>query len=265
MPGQKPIQEDFFELLGVKDRITIVTEITQFKEIIIPRQSVRLLSDYTMEYVIAYEYMMKRVPDKGYKRVYLTRTALKNNDGINEEFFVEFFKKRDFEIVSPEKYSIAEQVSIISGADWIVSTEGTLTHLALFAKQGTHLTILRRSPEQTIVAQYLINQAKDLNVDYIDVTFNFLPTQHNGGTFLYGPTKHFVSWLNDQELQYTQEEVEFDIKHFAWDYVLLWNKNFNIVKNFKMISNLTMFDVLQNMNQVIGMPPIKKKDYLSKN
>jgi len=264
IPGQKKFAEDFFELLGIaKERIWRIEKPTRFRKIIVPEQSVRLLSDYKKEYLTVYDEIRSRVKAKDYEKIYLTRRKFAAQDGINEEFFENFYGNRGYKIIAPEQFTIKEQVEIMAGAEEVVCTQGTLSHLALFCGPGTKLTIIRRT-ENVLRQQILIDQARQLEVTYIDATFNFMPASHAGGVFLYGPTVQFVEYLKRNGFVYRQEEIDFHIEDYVYEYLMRWCKNYNEVKNFHTISGWDMFDVLSNMNHVFGLPAISRKNYSGK-
>ena len=234
IPGHEKFAMDFFELLNIDlSRIEIVTKITCFQTIIVPEQSIYLWSGYHEEYISIYEKMRSNVLAGKYKKIYLTRTKLDKNDGVNEEFFEQFYKQRGFQIIAPEQYTIKEQVSIMAGAKEIVCTEGTLSHLVLFAQQGVNLTLLRRTNSLILFPQIMINKIKECNFSYIDVTHNLLPTKHVGGTFLYGPTEYFIQYLNRNNITYTDEDIRCEISHQVYKYLQKWCSNYGKIQNFK--------------------------------
>lgn len=265
LPNQEDFIFDFFRLCGIeRDRVVIITSILHVKKIVVPEQSVELWRGYRSKYTSIYEYMAKKAGRKSYKKIFLTRTAFSKKDSVNEEFFDTFYKKREYEIVSPEKFSIEEQIAYIAGADEIVCTEGTLSHLSLFAKEGAKVIIFRRDDDVCLIPQMIVNQAKNLDITYIDTTFNFLPTKHNNGCYFYGATSEFIDYLIAAGIEYREEEVKFEIDKYCYEYIKLWCKNFNAKKNFNDISEYDLVDILNRMNRVFGCSKLSRKEFITK-
>jgi len=262
IPGQEDFLFDYFELMGVeKNRIKLITKLTKFTRIIVPAQSICFHSDYTEKYITIYDAIRNNVEPAQYEKIYLSRADFDRNDGINEKYLADFYERRGYKIISPEKYSIREQVSLMAGAKKVACTEGTLSHQALFCAPYTEITIFRRVEDCILMPQILINQARQLDVTYVDATFNFLPTQHAGGTFLYGPTKYFVEYLKQSGIEYTEEEIAFDPSDYAGAYLELWMKRNNIKKHFSLVSGRDMFDLLYSLNRVFNGSEISRNEY----
>lgn len=261
-PGEEDFLHDFIHLLGIDDeRLIIIERPVRFSKIIVPDQTFRLWSDFRKEHITIYDKILENiVPDKR-EKVYLTRTALTTQDGINEQFFEKFFEKRGYEVISPEKLSIPEQLSLLTGAKEIICTEGTLSHLGLFCKKGTKLTIIRRTIDTVLTAQLIINQARGLKVTYIDATHNFLPVKHSGGIFLYGPTQHFREYLEANKIDYLEEELDFHPEDFCYEYLYNWCKNYRIIRNFTTISKMNIVDLISSLSQVFGEEELVRKEY----
>lgn len=264
-PGTGEPLLKFFELMGIDvERIMFIDRPIQFRNVIVPDQGIRLHTDYKESYKMIYQKIASNCPNSPYKKIYLTRTHLKNCDGINEEYFENFFMSRGYRIIAPEEHSLEEQISYLKCAEDVICTMGTLSHLAIFCKPSTNFTIIRRCDKSLLLPQTLINQASGINFFYVDATYNILPTQHAGGTFLYGPTENFRNYLIARKINFSEKELEFDIKLYTYEYIKKWCENYNNIKNFNGISDRDMFDVLSSMNKVFGIPSISRKKYKSK-
>lgn len=265
IPGEKDFAKDFFTLIGIDlDRILIVSEPTQFKLVKVPDQTINLWSGYYDKYNLIYDQMRKNVTPMKYKKIFLTRRAFGKNDSVNEEFFDEFYEKQGYTLIAPETYTISEQVAIIAGADEIVCTEGTLSHLILFAKPGTKLVIFRRDYQAILLPQLLLNQVCQADVTYVDATFNYLPTKHTNGCYLYGPTENFKKYIQHENFIYDERDLDFDINRYLYDYMKKWCDNYNSLKNFNDISEIDLFDIVERMNQIFGNKSISRNKYITK-
>lgn len=253
------------ELLHIDaGRIRLIRRPVRFRKIIVPEQSVRLFDSFTDKFTLIYDTMRENVTAGSYEKIYLTRSGLPDSDCVNEEFLENFYSRRGYKVISPEKYSLRIQISFLAGASDVVCTEGTLSHMLLFCNSGTRVTIFRRCEDKLLKPQYIINQARGLNVTYVDATYNFLPVQHAGGVFLFGPTEHFREYLAGREIVYDEKELDFNIGDFTHHYIDLWLKRYNRLKNFQDIRSVDMFEIIDRMNRVFGYPALDPEKYITK-
>ena len=263
-----PEHEDFFheftQLLGIEDyRLLVVDKPTRFAKVYVPDQTVRIWSDFRREYITVYNKILENVTPGKEEKLYLTRSVLRSQDGINEHFLERFYAKRGFKIVVPEKYKIYELVSLMSGAKEVVCTEGTLPYLGLFCRKGTSFTIFRRTDESIQIPQLIINQARGLKVTYIDATHNFLPVKDSESLCLYGPTPFFVEYLKANQIEYSEEELTFDIGDFCNKYIKMWFTKYSDPQYFKSISDNTLADVMLYLNREYGNGELNKRHYVT--
>ena len=254
---EQVLYKKFFELAGIPmERIMIIDRVSQFSKVIVPRQSVRLLSDFTPEYPMIYDHIRNRLLKEhkypSYEKIYLSKTSFHKNIGINEEYYETFFKKRGFAIIKPEKLLLEEQIYLIANAKWLVATEGTLSHWMLFCNPSARFTILKRRQEDIIYAQMLINQAKRIHIDFIDISYNFLPTSHTKSVFLFGPTQYFRNFLISNNIKFEENELQFSLDQYLLKYLRAYVENYNQRGNFTKIEKLNMSDVMKTLNKVIG-------------
>lgn len=265
LPGQEKFAYDFFTILGIEDtRITLITQPTKFKAVKVPDATIRLWGDYCDKYISIYDKMRENVKPMPHKKIFLTRTAYNRKDSVNEEWFDSFFEKHGYKVIAPEQYKIEEQIAMLAGADEVICTEGTLSHLVLFVKPSAKFVILRRDHKNILLPQYILDQARQVDVTYVDISYNLLPTKHTNGCFLYGPTKHFINFLKATGIEYTEEEIQFDISKHLYEYIQLWCNNFNIKRHFNLISDIDLFDVIERMNRVFDIPQIRRSDYITR-
>ena len=263
---------EFYELLnmsGMNDNdIMILDKPKQFKKVIVPEQSAYFISGYHEKFLNIYNCIRDSVKPAEYEKIYLTRTKLPLKDAINEEYFEQYYQSKGYKVVAPEQLSIREQVSIMAGASEVVCVSGTLPHLALFAKDGIKLTVLVRSYSSMYTSQLWLNQARDIESTYIDVSMNLLPTSHVRGTFLLFPTEYWKKYLADIG-DCPNNNDEADIDDYALEYIKLWAKNFAVGGRLKNISKTTIVDVVYAINKFllgkeIDKGKLKKRHYLHK-
>ena len=268
LPESDEYTDVFFNLLGIdKDRILVIKKPTRFKSITIPEQSFILFSNYHEKCNLIYDRMMSAVEAKTEEKLYLTRRSFTRydgaNDGLNEEYLENFFKKRGFTVISPEQYSVEEQIGFIKGAKEIICSEGTLSHLGLFANPGTKLTVLRRSLNSYLIPQYMIDEMRGLDVSYVDANFNILPDSHVDSVFLFGPSPCFRAYLDAEGISYDEDEVTPD-KSLIYDYIIKYTENFSDTDRFRSIAKYDLFDLIQSLNKVIRGEYLSRFDYETK-
>ncbi|MBQ9478372.1 MAG: glycosyltransferase family 61 protein, partial [Selenomonadaceae bacterium] len=127
---------------------------------------------------------------------------------FNEQYFEKFFASKGYQVIFPETLSVAEQVSLISNADEIASSLGTLSHWALFCRPGTKFTMLTRTDSIDAWAQFMINAMRKINWYFVDVSINFLHQHHFLEPCLMGETKYWK--------QYVKQMYDEDVESETW-------------------------------------------------
>lgn len=268
LPESDEYNDTFFRLLGIDPgRIMIIKKPTRFRSVVIPEQSFILFSDYHDKCNLIYDKMLSSVQEKSIEKLYLTRRSFTRydgaNDGLNEEYLEEFFKRRGFTVISPEQHPIEDQIAYMKGAREVVCSEGTLSHLGLFCMPGTKLTILRRSINSYLVPQYMIDEMRRLDVSYVDALYNFLPDSHVDSVFLFGPSTCFIEYLKAKGISYTEDEVQMD-KSLLYDYLIKYTENFSDPQRFRSISKYDIFDLIVTLNKVLRGEYLSRFDYGTK-
>lgn len=259
------INNEFFKLLDIDlERIIYIQDPTQFKCVIVPDEMQYVLgklAQYKKKYTVVHEKIMNRVEAKCIKKIYLTRSQFKKNDCFNESYFEEFYKRRGFTVIAPEQLRIEEQIAYMKGAEEIVCTLGTLSHLVLFARPGTRLTALIRYTRAPLIHQMIVNHAKDVDFYIVDVSFNLMPTSNNVRSFLLGPTKYWREYL-DAVNEASEEEPGFDMSKHVYDYLIRWCSMVSTEKGWTYgLARFDNFDVLNSLSTILFNKPLKRDDY----
>ena len=201
----KPWVYEFLELFGLpEDRIVILDKPMQFKSVTVPDQAVFIITRYSKEFLMPFKQMLSNVqPTEGVRKIFLSRSKeLSSARSIyNQEYFEEFYRAHGYEIVYPEKLSIAEQISLVSGADEIVTFLGTLSHWVIYCRPSTKLIILAAvcngSAYATLARQSLINEASAADWFFVNVDRNFLLSAHTSGPIITGVTEEWRRYVKD--------------------------------------------------------------------
>lgn len=242
----KPWFDEFFRLMGIeKERIVyVIDKPIQCRSITIPDQSHYGPHMFMKEFLIPYLAIKEHVTPSEHKKIYLTRTNWLESSPAkiyNEKYFEDFFAKRGFKIVAMEKLNIAEQISLIMGADEIASSMGTLTHWALFCKPTAKFIMFSRTHTTRLLHfQFFINNVIHFKNYYIvDVSKNIMyPHVHYGSECLIGSTKYWKEFVadyfgedisEDDDSLYLNESLEKYTDRWCKHYVGAKSENFEIV------------------------------------
>lgn len=231
--GKKEFHYALFELMGIpRDRVLFVERPTQFKSVLVPDVANFSHQYFTKEWLVPYQAVAKNVTPGNVKKLYLTRTAFEGDKrpGVHcfgEKYFEDYFIKKGYTVVSPERLSLKNQIELILGADEIASTLGSLSHFSLFCKPGTKFIMLDRADNGVVGIQCLINEATDIDWYIVDASKNFLHCNRYTGACLLGST---LSWKQFTEDHFGDHiEVNNDKFFFGESldrYVKFWLKKY---------------------------------------
>lgn len=195
-----------YQLLGVDEEdIIVITQPTKFRSVIVPDNSLFFHNDtrhFTKEYTATIDAITDAVPanlDKKYEKIYLSRTHFtKGNADFGERSLESVFKRLGYTIIHPQEYSVLEQIAIFKAAKSFVSTTGSIGHNSVFCNRNTEVILLRKC-WATFDYQLVINEAKELNVTYVDTHLTcFVNAEpHNGPFYLYRNT-NFCRFIKDR-------------------------------------------------------------------
>lgn len=255
--GSSRFSKEFLELFGIsEDRIIICSVPSQFKRVIVPEQSSfpRLFYfpyDYTTSFYTVYSHMAENVPTSGFKKVYFAKSLTAKGNIVGEDFFIDFYKRKGFEIVYPENHSLKEKISFLKGADEFVTQIGTNAHYAIFCKPTVKLTILSRVNDDPVSVQALLNEAAHIkNIYCVDVSMCFLQKKQSWGVAFIGVTNEFGRYVKEVYCEEPDITPEQSLRNNLYDYLKTFvsfnssNSGFGFIKNQKMLT------ILQNMSEV---------------
>ena len=196
---------DILDLLGIeKDRIKRAINIQKYNNVFVPDNSLILHKKtryYTNEYknlidkIIANSRECKLCEKINSNKIYLTRSKLNNRKDFGENKIENDFKKSGWTIMSPENYSIQNQVNIYQSCNVIACTEGSISHNLLFCNEGTEAILLRKA-DFINGYQVMINEMRKIKVTYIDAHHTIKKkNQPWSGPFFLWETKYFNSYF----------------------------------------------------------------------
>ena len=243
--GYKPYFDEFFRLMGInKERIVYVDKPMQCRSVTVPDQSQYSFINFTKEYLLPYLAIKSRVIPSNVKKLYLTRRIFDESylkkivSGeenlprqaicFNEKYFEDFFAARGFKVIAPENLSVAEQLSLISGADEIATTLGTLSNWAIFCKPETKFIMLSRTSSMSVPFQCLVNEAVHLNNAYfVDASKNFMYATHVLSVCMLGANKYWKAFVENYFGEQIKEDDDRPYFENALDmYIYFWYKKY---------------------------------------
>lgn len=165
------------KIIGTTDLSNIVRCdcLTQYKTIYLPDDCLEY-SEREYFYTTNYQRLIESVlasdnyhdPDSP-KNIYFSRTKLPVgwHRDTGEKKIEKLFKRLGYTIYYPERMTLDEQLKVLYNCESFATTEGSISHNALFLKNGAHLVCLRKSAYINNY-QFSINQMKMLRVTLID-------------------------------------------------------------------------------------------------
>ena len=223
-----PVAFEIWKMAGVDlSRARLIDKLTRFDVVYIPDNCFFEIEAklYTPEWAELVESIKENaIKSRPYssefgnssRRVYLTRVGIDNRSKteIGEREIVKVFKRRGYEIVSPEKLSICEQICLMDGCSHLVATEGSVAHLSLFCKPKTEVVILCKANYNNDY-QNVINEYADLNVTYVESHKSVMASKEApwGGPFYLCVTKYLEQYIGHPILH-----VPYWLKPSYWKY-----------------------------------------------
>lgn len=207
---------NFFELLGIWDKIEIINKPTAFSEVIIPEKGFVGGEYFASNFLEVFDKISENItidPNwNTYKKIYFTRKAYSKAlcSDLGIEMLDNYFEKNGFTLVSPERLSLSEMIYLIRNAEVVASISGSVCHNMLFAKNNQELIIL----ERTILNndyQIGVNIARELKTTIIDSNIAIYPVEIGFGPFIItytGKLQEFTEdnhWLAPDEV-YTNDK-----------------------------------------------------------
>ncbi len=269
IPGQKKVYDCFLQAAGLSETDwEIIDEPTRFSKLIVPDEAMFAVSmkahkDWLLFFDLISESAKKKCRPNTYKKIYLTRRQLPESEGVNEEYYEDFYAQRGYKIIAPETLPFEEQINYISNAEEIVCPMGTLSHFAVFAQHDAKLTILLRVASSTILPQIIINRICSNNWYIVEACVTPLPTSHSHSFSIYAPTKYFRSYLDSRNIPYSMEELwDLQIPDALYvDYFRKYTDAYSQPKRFKLIKKADMFDVLNSLNRTFSDRSLSRNDF----
>lgn len=146
---------NFFELLGIQDRVVVIDGDTVFDELIIPNQSMHLYTSISPQQVLTWKKIKgnalqpRKVNSSSMgDKIYVSRKNSISRRRCNEEDIERVFSDFGFKVIYPENYSLVEQINIFHNAKYAAGCVGSAMHNTVFMQD--HATKMVLYPESFI-------------------------------------------------------------------------------------------------------------------
>ena len=195
---------EFFTLLGIYDKLELVSTPTSFREVIVPEIAFRCMEFYSPKYLEIFDRIAQRITvDPGWMRpdkLYFTRSqfAMGNALEFGLDALDSFFRNNGYLVLAPESVSLSQMIYYIRGASRIATISGSAQHNMLFARSGQVLTIMERLVINCDY-QVSINRMRQLDVTPIDANFH-LYTIDTAGPYFVGYNHILERYVQDHHL-----------------------------------------------------------------
>ena len=180
------------EIAGVDvDKLTPIDRPTQFENIIVLDESFFMDgNDGQMRFTDAYRETVDRVRNfalknqtPSAKKVYYLYGKMQ----FGEERLAEYFRGKGYEIFSPEKLTLDEQLNVLINAESFASTLGSCSHNSIFLRDGAEVILIPRAANRFTAYQLQIDQVHPQAVNYVDSSLSTFDTRNGPYCFIISP------------------------------------------------------------------------------
>ena len=157
-----------------------ITKVTQFRKVYLPANTFTTVGGikmYSPEYKLMIDRIKAQITVKGDSpaKIYFSRTRFRlaqPKREVGEQDVENVFRSLGYEIVCPEKLSLAKQLQLVAGCTHFASTECSTSHLSMFCRPGTQVSLLMKV-DYVNPHQQMVNSMADLDVTYIKAHHSF--------------------------------------------------------------------------------------------
>ena len=206
--------KEFFELLGIIDKVLILNRPTTFLKVIVPQKAYDRHEKYCYpEFLQVFDtvrqnaYQIHKGEKPTYSKVFMTRSKLISSQKLEfgMDMLDNLFEKNGYKIISPERMRLSELILILDHAEEVACCSGTLPHNMIFSNSKARLTILERYCLNNDI-QVDINRIKKLNVTYVDANMSIYPVEISYGPFIFTFNRWLMRYCEENHLAFPDTE-----------------------------------------------------------
>lgn len=236
------------------DKCRKIEQPTQFDKIILPDSSFGAIA--TNEYRDTIDrvrnFALKNRTPTSNKKIYYFHGRIQ----VGEERLAEYFKSKGYEIISPQKLTLDEQLNWLINCESFASTLGSCSHNSVFLRDRTDTIIIPREGIYGRDYQLPLDQINLVNATYIDSTMSIFDKGSRYHCYII--SEQLKKFFGDKWTGYEEDDFKIFLQYVKDSL----NKGFDIdsrEKNYYDFSPL--FDFLaqlrkyENLIVAYNMPP----------
>ena len=224
----------FFELLGVQQKQLIhITKPTRCRKVIVPQFSCRPCIWYTEEYEEIFDSIIEKVdaetpfaankPDN--QKIYFSRLNLAKARAseFGEKWVAKWMEYNGYDIISPEKLSLKEQIYLWNTAEEIVCLNGSIPINIIFSQnRNLELTVLNKTKlvHKNLDLFLLIRPCSIMFLDIYFEPFKNYPKSLGEGPFMYRINEDVYEFSKEKNLEIPFSKWQIRLQ-FVGNYIKL--------------------------------------------
>lgn len=196
-------------------RLQLIEQPTRFEKIILPDESFFDDTDNIRKFTNEYRETIDRVRDFALKNRTPTSTEkiyyFHGRSQIGEERLAEYFKSKGYEIISPEKLTLDEQLNLLINCESFASTIGSSSHNSLFLRDGTQCIFIPRNVHPFNGYQRTCNQVNSAKVNYINSSLPIFGKWYSNHCFIV--SEQLKNFFGDKSEDYCYEDFKIFLQY----------------------------------------------------
>lgn len=241
------------EILGVDvDKLQPIMQPTRFDKIILPDGSFG--GGFTNEYRKTIErvrnFALKNQTPTSSKKIYY----FYGRGQIGEERLAEYFHSKGYEIISPEKLPLEEQLNLLINTDSFASTIGSSSHNSIFLRDGTETIYILRAFNAFTGYQQILDKVHPLNVNYVDSMMSIFSKGSSDKAHCYILSKQLKQFFGDKFNGYEEEDFKIFLDYMKGPLRKLREVNTNLLKDPTFSDFIEQLKLRKDLIEAYDMP-----------
>ena len=203
-------QKNFRRMLDILEvdvnRLQPIYHPVQFENIIMPDDSFSTTEGFTNEYRETIDrlrnFASKNQTPTSSKKVYYFYGAAQ----FGEERLAEYFKSKGYEIISPERLTVDEQLNWLINAESFASTVGSCSHNSVFLRDNTETIFIPRAANRFAGYQTILNQVHPVNANYLDSSLSIFYKEN--GPYCFIISEQLKKFFGDEFNGYEDDDLK---------------------------------------------------------
>lgn len=139
---------EFFDLLGIRERVRVVRLPTMVDELVVPDTSIRFHRSAFREFKSVFTQLKHAVKPRqgGNNRIYVSRIDVTSAVTVPEREVEEIFRSDGWDIISPETMPLRDQISCFRSATRVAGISGSGMHNTMYCDNPELVVYINRFP-----------------------------------------------------------------------------------------------------------------------